>query len=295
MEYPYVQRLPKFEYLTPRTVDEAVFMLSQHRGEARVIAGGTDLLHKMKRREETPRYLIGLKNIPRLDYIDYDEAQGLRFGPLVTMHAIEASPLIRDKFPILFQAASLIGSAQIRNLGTVVGNISSAVPSADMAPGLIVLGSKLKIANIKGERFIPVENFFTGPSVSILAPDELVVEVQVPNPPPYSGMVYIKHTIRAAMELAIVGVATMVTFQDGVCSEIKIALGAVAPTPIRATKAETVLKGKQFSTKLVKEASKTASDEARPISDIRASAEYRKEMVRILSERTLNKAREEIK
>lgn len=295
MEYPYVQRLPKFEYLTPKTLNEAVFMLSQHRDEARVIAGGTDLLHKMKKREETPKYLIGLKNIPRLDYIDYDKAKGLRFGPLVTIHAIEASPLIRDKFPILSQAASSMASAQIRNLGTVVGNISSAVPSADMAPGLIVLGGKLKIANIKGERLIPVEDFFTGPSVSVLAPDELVVEVQVPNPPPYSGMVYIKHTIRAAMELAIVGVATMVGFQNGVCNEIKIALGAVAPTPIRATKAETVLKGKPFSTKLVKEASEKASDEARPISDIRASAEYRKEMVRILSGRALNKAREEVK
>jgi carbon-monoxide dehydrogenase medium subunit len=295
MEYPYVQRLPKFEYLTPRTLDEAIFMLSRHRGEARVIAGGTDLLHKMKRREETPRYLIGLKNIPRLDYIDYDESQGLRFGPLVTIHAIETSSLIRHKFPILSQAASSMASAQIRNLGTVVGNISSAVPSADMAPGLIVLGGKLKIANIKGEKLIPVEDFFTGPSVSVLAPDELVVEVQVPNPPPNSGMVYIKHTIRAAMELAIVGVATMVAFQDGVYSEIKIALGAVAPTPIRAIRAETVLKGKPFSTKLVKEASETASDEARPISDIRASAEYRKEMVRILSERALNKAREEVK
>jgi len=295
MEYPYVQRLPKFEYLTPRTLDEAIFMLSRHRGEARVIAGGTDLLHKMKRREETPRYLVGLKNIPRLDYIDYDESQGLRFGPLVTIHAIETSSFIRHKFPILSQAASSMASAQIRNLGTVVGNISSAVPSADMAPGLMVLGGKLKIANIKGERLIHVEDFFAGPSVSVLAPDELVVEVQVPNPPPNSGMVYIKHTIRAAMELAIVGVATMVAFQNGVCSEIKIALGAVAPTPIRANRAETVLKGRPFSTKLVKEASQTASDEARPISDIRASAEYRKEMIRILSERALNKAREEVK
>lgn len=294
MKYPYVQRLPKFEYLAPRTVDEAVFLLSRHRGEARVIAGGTDLLHKMKRREETPRCLIGLKNIPGLDYIDYDEAQGLRFGPLVTIHAVEASPLVRDKFPILLQAASSMASAQIRNLGTVVGNISSAVPSADMAPGLIVLGAKLKIANIKGERIIPVEDFFAGPSVSDLAHDELVVEVQVPNPPPFSGMVYMKHTIRSAMELAIVSVATMVTLKDGVFGEVKIALGAVAPTPIRTAKAESLLKGKPFSTELVKEAAKTASEEARPISDIRASTEYRKEMVRILSERALNRAREEI-
>lgn len=294
MKYPYVKRLPKFEFLAPRTVDEAVSMLAQHGDQARVLAGGTDLLHKMKRRDLTPNYLIGLKSIPRLDYITYDEAQGLRFGPLVTIHAMETSPVVRDRFPILFQAASSMASAQIRNLGTVVGNITSAVPSADMAPGLIVLGGQLKIANTKGERMIPVADFFTGPSASVLARDELVVEVQVPNSPPSSGMKYIKHTVRDAMELAIVGVAAMVSLRDGVCSEVKMALGAVAPTPIRATKAEAVLRGKPFKSDLIKKASETASEEARPISDIRASAEYRKEMVRVLSERALSKAGEEI-
>lgn len=294
MKYPSVKRLPKFEYLVPTTIDEAISLLSSHKGEAQVIAGGTDLIHKMKRSEETPQYLVGLKNIPGLDYIDYDESQGLRFGPLVTIHTIEVSSLVRDRFPILAQAASTIGSAQIRNLGTIVGNLCSALPSADMAPGLIVLGATAKIASKKGERTIAVEDFFSGPSESVLAPDEMVVEVQVPNPPPHRGMVYIKHTIRAAMELAIVGVATLVTVQDGVYSDAKIALGAVAPTPMRATKAESVLKGKPYSKKLVRQASEAASEEARPISDIRASAEYRKEMVRILTARALNKAKEEI-
>ncbi len=295
MKYPYVKRLPRFEYLAPRTLDEAISLLSQHDGEARVTAGGTDLMNKMKRREETPQYLVGLKNIPGLDYIDYDEAQGLRFGPLVTIHAVETSPLIRDRFPVLSQAASTMASAQIRNLGTVVGNLCSAVPSADMAPGLVVLGAKLKTASIKGERTIAVEDFFTGPEESVLARDELVVEVQVPSPPPHSGMGYIKHTVRAAMELAIVGVAALVTLQDGVCREVKIALGAVAPIPIRATRAESVLKGKLFSAELVKQAAETAVEEARPISDIRASAEYRKEMVRVLTQRVLNQAREQIR
>lgn len=290
MKYPYLKRLPKFEYLAPGAVDEAISLVSQHKEEGRIIAGGTDLLLKMKRREEAPQYLISLRNIPGLDYIDYNEAQGLRFGPLVTIHALETSPLVRDRFPILAQAASTIGSAQVRNLGTVVGNLCSAVPSADMAPGLIALGANLKIANIKGGRTIAVEDFFAGPSESVLGHGELVVEVQVPNPPPHSGMVYIKHTVRAAMELAIVGVATIVTLQGGVCSEVKIALGAVAPTPIRATKAESLLRGKRWSHKLVKQAAETVAEEARPISDIRASAEYRKEMVRVLTERALKQA-----
>ena len=293
MKYPYVKRLSKFEYLAPRTLDKAISLLSQHNGKARLMGGGTDLLLKIKRREETPQYLIGLKNIPGLDYIDFDEAQGLRFGPLVTIHAIETSPLIRDRFPILAQAASAIGSAQVRNLGTVVGNLCSAVPSADMAPGLIVLGANLRIASIKGERTIAVEEFFTAPGQSALARNELVVEVQVPNPPPYSGMVYIKHAVRSAMELAIVSVAAIVTLQDSVCSEVKIALGAVAPTPIRAPKAENLLRGKPLGAELLRQAAEVASEECKPISDIRGSAEYRKEMVRVLTQRALNQAKEE--
>lgn len=295
MKYPYVKRLPKFEFLAPKTVNEAVSMLAQHKDEARVLAGGTDLLDKMKRRDVIPNFVIGLKSIPGLDYIAYDGTKGLRFGPLVTIHEMETSPVVKDKFPVLFQAASSMASVQIRNLGTVVGNITSAVPSADMAPGLIVLGAKLKVANAKGERIVPVADFFAGPSKSVLARDEMVVEIEVPNPPPSSGMAYIKHTIRDAMELAIVGVAAMVSLKDGVCSEVKVALGAVAPTPIRAAEAEAILRGKPFKSDLIKKAAEAASEEARPISDIRASAEYRKEMVRVLSERALNKAGEQIK
>jgi carbon-monoxide dehydrogenase medium subunit len=292
MKYPYVKRLPDFEYLAPRTIDEAISLLSRYNGEARVIAGGTDLLLKMKRREETPRYLIGFKNIQGLDYIGYDEAHGLRFGPLVTIHAVETSPLVRDRFPILSQAASTIGSAQIRNLGTVVGNLCSAVPSADMAPGLIVLGANLKIASIKGERIIPVEDFFIGPAKTVLSHDELVVEVQVPKPPPHCGMVYIKHTLRGAMDLAIVSVAVLIALENGIFSEAKICLGVAAPIPFRAIKAEEVLRGKPFDAVLVNKAAQVASEECSPRSSKRASAEYRKEMVRVLTQRALNQARE---
>ena len=295
MKYPYVKRLSKFDYLVPKTIDEAMSLLSQHNGEARVTAGGTDLLIKMKKREVTPQYLIGLRNIPGLDYIKYDEVQGLRIGPLVTIHAVETSSVIRDKFPILAQAASGLGSAQIRNLGTVMGNLCSAVPSADMAPGLIVLGASLKIASTKGERTVAVEDFFTAPAETVLAGNELVVEVQVPSPPPHTGMVYIKHTLRAAMDLAIVGVATLITLDGNVCREVKIGLGAVAPTPIRATKAEAILKGKPFNAELVKEAAEMACQACSTISDIRASSEYRDEMVRVLTRRALNQAREQVK
>jgi len=294
MKYPYVKRLPRFEYLSPNTVDEALSMLSRHNGEARPLAGGTDLLLRMKRREEVFRYLVGLKNIPGLDNIEYDDAQGLRFGPLVTIHTMETSQIVREKFPVLSQAASTIGSLQIRNLGTVVGNACNALPSADMIPGLIVLGARVKIAKMRGEKTIAIEDFITGPGQTVLAQDELVIEVQVPCLPPHSRSVYIKHAPREAMDLAIISVATLITLDGGICSEVKICLGTVGPTQIRATKAEAILRGKPFSPELVREASEMACEEARPRSSVRSSAEYRKEMVRILTARALNRAKEEI-
>ena len=295
MKYPYLRRLPGFEYLAPETIDEAVLLLSRHGKEAKPIAGGTDILLKMKRREVVPRYLVGLKNIPGLDSIDYDDARGLRFGPLVTIDAMETSPIVRERYPILSQAASTIGSAQIRNLGTVIGNVCNALPSADMIPSLIVLGATVRITGKKGERHIPVGDFFTGPGKTILAHDELVVEIQVPCLPPHSGGAYIKHAPREAMDLAIISVATCLTLANGVCKEVRICLGTAGPIPIRARKAEEILRNKPLSAALVVKASEAAAEEAQPRSTVRGSAEYRKEMVRALTARALNKAKEEKK
>ena len=294
MKYPYVRRLPEFQYLAPNTVDEVLSLLAKNNGQTRIMAGGTDLLNKMKKREDIPGSVIGLKNVSGLDSIHYDPVQGLSLGPLVTIHDVETSSIIQEKYPILAQAASTMASAQIRNLGTVVGNLCSAVPSADTAPGLLVLGANIKIASANAERTVAIEDFFTGPSQSIITKGELVVGIQVPNPPPRSGMVYIKHTVRAAMELAIVGVAVLLNEENGTCSNIRIALGAVAPTPIRAKKAESILKGKPFSTELIDQAAEAASDETKPLSDIRASATYRREMVNILLKRAINGAREQL-
>jgi carbon-monoxide dehydrogenase medium subunit len=290
MKYTYVRRLPEFVYLAPKTVTEAISLLSQYRGKAQVIAGGTDLLPEMKRRDKTPQYVIGLKNIPGLDNIEYDERQGLRLGPLVTIHDIETSPLIKEKYPVLSEAAAVLGSAQVRNLATVAGNLCSALPSADMAPGLIILGAGLKVAGGRGESIIAVENFFTAPAKSVLAEDELVLEIQVPAPPPNSGMVYIKHMPRGAMDLSMVGVAALVAIKDGVCHDVKIALGTVAPTPIRAVRAEEVLKGKPFDYALAERAALEAAQECEPRSSKRASAGYRSGMVKVLVQRALREA-----
>jgi carbon-monoxide dehydrogenase medium subunit len=280
------------EYLAPKTLEEACSLLTRHKEKARVLAGGTDLLPEIKRRELAAQYLIGLKGIPGLDYISYAPSQGLRIGALATLGAIADSSVVQERFDILAQAVRSMASPQIRNLGTVVGNLCHAAPSADTAPPLIALGANLRLVSPRGERVVPVEDFFIGPSQTVLQDDELVAELQIPEPPPHSGGVYLKLTRRRAMDLALVGVAALLTLEGGMCRDVRIALGAVAPTPIRATRAEDMLRRKRLEEGLLEEAARLAGEEARPISDIRSSAEYRREMVRVLTRRSLEGARE---
>jgi aerobic carbon-monoxide dehydrogenase medium subunit len=290
MNYPYLKRLPPFEYLAPETVEQALELLSRYEGTVKLLAGGTDLLLNMKRRRETPRYIIGLKNIRDLDFFNYDESGGLSFGPLVNVHFIETSHLVKEKFPVLAEGAAALGSVQVRNLATVVGNLCSALPSADMAPGLIVLRATLTIRRAKGERQVAVADFFKSPGQSVLVPGELVTEVRVPAPPVGSGMAYLKHMTRSAMDLSIIGVAALIALENDICREARICLGTAGPTPMRATVAEGVLKGKRFIEARVEEAAEAASQECQPRSSMRASAEYRREMVRVLTRRALLQA-----
>jgi carbon-monoxide dehydrogenase medium subunit len=283
--------MPKLDYLAPKTIGEALSLLFQHKGRAKVIAGGTDVIPKLKRREtKAPEYIIDLKGIAGLDDIKYDEAKGLTLGALVTIHAVESSPIIRQKFNVLFQAAQSMASAQVRNRGTIAGNICNAVPSADMAPALLTLEAKLKLISQQGERIVNIEDFFTGPDETVLTDEEILQEIQVPNLPPNSRGVYLKLTPRGAMDLAIVGVAVLVVFAGESCKDIRIALGAVAPTPIRAQKTEATIRGQRFSNKLMEKAAEIASAESSPIDDHRASAEYRREMVKVLTKRAINQA-----
>lgn len=287
----FYRRLPRFEYLQPKTIDEALSLLSHHRGEARPIVGGTDFVPKMKRREiEAPKYIIDLKGIPDLDYIKYDERDGLRIGALATIHAVETSAIIQQKFSVLAQAAYTMASTQVRNRGTVAGNICNAVPSADSATALLTLEANLKLISQQGERIVPIEDFFTGPNETVLTDEELLVEIQTPNLPPNSREIYFKVTPRRSMDLAVVGVAAVVIPEDGVCKDIRIALGAVAPTPLRVKKAEAVIRGQRFSDDLIGRVANTAVEESRPIDDHRASAEYRREMVKVLVMRAINQA-----
>jgi len=287
----FYRRLPRFEYMQPNSIDEALSLLAQHKGKARPIAGGTDLVPKMKRREiEAPKYLIDLKGIPDLDYIKYDDKKGLSIGALTTIHAIETSPVIQQRFSILAQAASTMAAPQVRNRGTVAGNICNAVPSADSAPALLTLEARLKLIGQKGERILNIEDFFTGPNETALTGLELLEEIQIPPLPSNSRGIYLKLTPRRSMDLAVVGVAAVVITEDGLCRDIRIALGAVAPTPIRAKRAEEIIRGQRFSDELIERTAQTAAEESRPIDDHRASAEYRRWMVEALVKESINRA-----
>lgn len=280
--------LPRFEYLAAQTVAEACSLLSQYGKAAEIIAGGTDLLVKMKERELPPQYLVGLKGITDLDYIDYDEVDGLRIGALTSNDSIAGSVVIRERFGLLSEAAAKMGTPQIRNMGTIGGNLCNAAPSADTAPPLIALGAKVKLVSSKGERTILLEEFFTGPGETVLQIDELLTEIQVPKQIPGTRGVYLKLFPRGAVDIAAVGVAVLLILgEEGACSDAKIVLGAVAPTPMRATRAEAVIKGKQDKNEVIGEVAETASEEARPISDVRCSADYRREMVKVLTRRAL--------
>ena len=280
-----------FEYHAPSTLSEAVALLGRLEGAVSLLAGGTDLLVEVKGRARRPDHLVDIKHIPDLAGLSWDPAAGLRVGALTTVRMVESSPIVALHYAGLAAAARSLGSIQIRNRATVAGNICRASPSADTPPPLIADGAAVRIAGPNGERVVPLESFFLGPGRSVLARDEILVEIAVPPPAPRTGKVYLKHGRRLAMELATVGVAVALTLDpDGDTQEVRVVLGAVAPTPIRARQAEAVLRGRVVDASLIAEAAEAAEAESRPISDVRSSADYRREMVRVLTGRALRQA-----
>ena len=280
----------RFDYFEPGTLDEAVALMMRHQGEASLLAGGTDLLVEIKEHLRRPQHVVNIKKIPGMAALEYDDRTGLRFGALVTARAIELSPVVLAKYPGLAQAARELGSIQVRHRATIVGNVCRASPSADTLPPLIADGAMARIYGPAGERTVALETFFTGPGKTILAPGELVTEIMVPPPPPRTGKHYIKHGRRKAMELATVGVAVTLTLDGGVCGEVRIALGAVAPTPIRARQAEAALRGRKPDAATIEAAARIATTECQPISNVRGSAAYRRDMVGVLTQRALGRS-----
>lgn len=284
--------MKSFEYFVPHSLEEAIALLDKYGKEVKVLAGGTDLIVQMKSGGARPSYIIDAKNIPPLNRLELDESNNLHIGAAVPLSRIVALALVKEKFELLYQACSLIGSDQIRNRTTMGGNICNAAPSADSAPPLLCLGAKVIVADSKGKHAIALDKFFLGPGQTNLKPGQILVEIEVPTPPVRSSGSYLRLTTRAEMDIALVSVASLLTLAatGNVCQEVKIALGAVSPTPIIVPQAEDALRGKLITAKEIEQAGELAAGCCVPISDMRASAKYRREMVKVLARRTLAEA-----
>jgi CO/xanthine dehydrogenase FAD-binding subunit len=285
----FYRRLPKMEYIRPGSIDEVLELLAENgNGRYKIYAGGTDVIPKIKKRAmDAPQVLVDLKGITGLDYVEYDEKEGLRIGALATIRSVAESSVVREKYPVLSQAAGSIASIQIRNRATIAGNLCNAVPSADSAPALLVLGAELKFRSRKGDRTIMINEFFKAPGTTSLEPHEILTEIHIPALNKKIKGTYIKLSPRSRMDLAVVGVAILGTVEVGLFKDVRIGLGAVAPTPIRALKAEGLLTGSGTGDTIIDNAAKMASSESKPIDDHRASAEYRRMMVEVLVRRGL--------
>jgi CO/xanthine dehydrogenase FAD-binding subunit len=284
-----MKRTEALEFYQPATLQEASRLLKENGPGGRFLAGGTDLVIAMKEKGLVPKYIVDLKKIAGLAGIRENSDGTISIGALTTMRDVEVSPLIRQKFPFLAQSAAEVGSIQIRNRATVGGNMANATPSADVAPSLVALSATAKIAGEGGERSLPLEDFFRGPGQTVLAADEILTEVTIPKTSPRLVGEYIKFSPREMMDLAYVGIAVVYHLgeKDQKCSDVRIVLGAVAPTPIRAKKAEAILEGQTLSETVAEKAGAMAAEEAKPISDVRSTADYRRAMVGAMTKRAI--------
>jgi len=288
----FIRRLPAFVYHTPASVGEALELMAKYGNNGRYIAGGTDLLIAMKKREAMPEHLIGLSGVASLKGIASDD-KGVCIGALTTLAEIERSEIIKKQYLPLRDAVGVMASIQVRNLATIGGNLCSAVPSADTAPPLIALNASVKLVGLEGERTVPVEAFFSGPKESVCCKtQEILAEIAIPRPDPGSSGCYLKLMRRHAMGLALVGVAACLKLDPdmNVCREARFALGAVAPTPIRVPEVEAYLVNKAINETVAAEAARLAGMQCRPITDIRASLDYRCGMVEVFTRRAVMEA-----
>jgi carbon-monoxide dehydrogenase medium subunit len=284
--------LKRFDYLAPESLEEALAILRERGNGCKLLAGGTDLVVQMKEAGLHPSYVVSLRRLRELRGIAFDERQGLRIGAMTTMAEVEQHPGLQRRYAVLVDGARILGSVQTRNMATLGGNVCNAAPSADTAPALLVLGARADIAGPGGRRQVPLEQFFTGPGQTVLGRDEILAGLLIPTPAPRTGAYYERHTPRAEMDIAVVGVAALVTLgpDRDLIREARIALGAVAPTPVRAPEAEAFLAGQPPSEEAFQRAAELAVVAARPISDVRASRAFRRHLVQVMTARCLRRA-----
>lgn len=283
---------PEFDYLVPETVAEACAMLKEHGKDAVVFSGGTDVIVKMKEKVLLPKYLISMKELSDLKKIEEVPGKGIVIGSRITHNGLVSSDILKKKYPSVCSAANSMANNQVRNRGTIGGNIINATPSADLPPILITLGAYVTLVDVDGStREVKVEDFITGVGTVDIKPTEILTTVTIPEEAnKLTGSKYHKFALRKSGALAVVGTAVAVQVEGGVIKDAKICLGAVAVKPVRAAKAEAHLIGKKATDELYAEAGEIAKTECKPIDDFRSSAEYRTAMVSVFTKRSLKSA-----
>lgn len=287
-----------FSYVAPTSLDEAYKVLAQADGpgSVRAIVGGSDLIDQMRQERRTPSVVLDIKRIPEMNRLEWVAGEGLHLGAAVCCTDTAAFPAVQENYGSLAESAQLIGSVQIQNRASVAGNICNSTPSADSVPGLITYGARVVLVSPRGRREVELGDFLTGPGQNVLAPDEILLETIVPPPLPNSSGHYLRFIPRNEMDIAVAGVASMLALEPGTtkCAQVRIVLASVAPTAVRATAAEQVLEGNEVTVDLIREAGEKAVEAASPISDVRGSAEYRIELVKVLTRRTLARCMESL-
>jgi carbon-monoxide dehydrogenase medium subunit len=286
-----------FEYINAQTVSEVVALLDEKGDQARILAGGTDLIVQAREGKRTLDWMIDIKSIPEVNILDYDSKNGLTLGAAVPCYQIYAVEAICDAYPSLIDATKIIGGTAIQGRAGVGGNLCNASPAADGIPPLIVLNATCIIAGLKGERETPVKDFCTGPGQTALEKGEMLISLKVPAPQKNSSSYYLRFIPRNEMDIAVVGAGASVILDDATQRIVsaRIALGAVAPTPLFAEEASTLLAGKEISDAVIDEAAQAAQAIARPISDMRGTVEQRTHLVGVLTRRALNGAIQRVK
>jgi len=278
-----------FEYFSPRTLDEAVALLQKLGPEAKLLSGGQSLIPMMKLRLVSPEYIVDLNRIPGLDYVSESDGH-LKIGALVREHQLESSEIVQTKFPVLADTAKVIADPLVRSQATVCGNLAHGDPANDHPATMLALGATVVATGPKGRREIAIEDFFPGLFTTSLEPEEILTEIKIPLPPPRSGGAYLKIE-RKVGDYATAGVAVQLTLDgSGVCQRAGVGLTNVGMTPIKAKQAETFLTGKQLDEATIQQAAELAASESAPMDDIRGSADYKRDLVRVLTGRALNRA-----
>ena len=283
----------KFDYQEPTTLKKALALLDKHGDDARAIAGGTSLLIMMRQRLLLPKFVVSLARIPKFDRIAFDAKKGLRIGAGARHRDVELSPVIKQRYPLLHETFHKVAQPRIRNMGTIGGNLACGDPLTDPGASLIALDGEVVLTSTKGQRTLRLDEFLIDYYQTALEPGELLTEIHVP-PATRPGWAHIKFTPRSVEDFATVGVAVTLRAKDGSCEDVRLALNSVASTIVRAKQAEEVLRAKPITDATIGEMGEMAATEVDPMDDNRGSADYKRDLVKVLVRRAVQEAMQRI-